>query len=81
MAVRDRAWSYALLLLLPCLVCPDQPGRREMVRLIRGLALSCCSGDERCDDVRGVPVEAGAGPVISHGGARVGVRGSFLYIP
>jgi hypothetical protein len=25
-----------------------------------------------------VPVEAGAGPVVAHGGARVGVRGGFL---
>jgi len=40
-----------------------------------------CSGDERGDDVRGVPVQAGAGPVIPHRGARVGVGGGFLHVP
>jgi hypothetical protein len=43
------------------------------------LVLSGCSGDVGGDDV-GVPVEAGPGPVIAHGGARVGVRCGFLNV-
>ena len=42
--------------------------------------LSGCSGDVGGDDVGGVPVEAGPGPVVAHGGARVGVRGGFLHV-
>ena len=30
--------------------------------------------------IGGVPVEAGASPVVSHRGARVGVRGGFLHV-
>jgi hypothetical protein len=51
-----------------------------MTRLIRGLGLSCCSGDKRGDDVGGMPVEAGASPVVPHRGARVGVGGGFLHV-
>ena len=33
------------------------------------------------DDVGRVPVQAAAGAVIPHRGARIGMRGSFLHIP
>jgi hypothetical protein len=52
-----------------------------MAGLIGGIALSCCPGDERGHDIRGMSVETGAGAVVSRGGARVGVGGSFLHIP
>jgi hypothetical protein len=39
------------------------------------------SGKVGGDDVRGVPVETVAGPVISHRCARIGMRGRFLDIP
>lgn len=45
------------------------------------LALPGGSGNIGGDDVGGVPVEGGPGPVIPHGGSRVGVRGGFLHIP
>ncbi len=38
------------------------------------------SGDVSSDDISGVPVQAGAGTVVAHGGPRVGMRGGFLYI-
>jgi hypothetical protein len=31
-----------------------------------------------CNDVGGVTIEADAGPVVAHGGARVGVTRGFL---
>ena len=34
----------------------------------------------RGDDVRGVPVQAAAGPVVLHRGSRIGVRGGLLYV-
>jgi hypothetical protein len=37
-------------------------------------------GDVVGDDVRGVPVQRGAGPVQSHDGTRVSVRGGFLHV-
>ena len=37
-------------------------------------------GDVGGDDVRGVPVQRGPGPVVSHGGTRVSVRGGFLHV-
>jgi hypothetical protein len=43
-----------------------------------GAWLSGGSGDEGGDDVGGVSVEADAGAVVAHGGARVGVAGGFL---
>jgi len=43
--------------------------------------LPSCPGDERGDDGGGVPVQAGAGSVIPHRGARVGAGGGFLRIP
>ena len=42
--------------------------------------LPCCSGDGGGDDVGRVPIEAGACPVVAHGGARVGVGGGLLHI-
>jgi hypothetical protein len=39
------------------------------------------SGDVGGDDVGGVTVEAGARPVLAHGGARVGVGRGFLHVP
>ena len=42
--------------------------------------LSRGSGDICGDDVGGVAVQAGAGPVVAHGGARVGVRCRFLHV-
>ena len=42
--------------------------------------LSGCAGDEGGHDVGGVSVERHAGPVVAHGGARVGVTGGFLDI-
>src|SRR5580693_9472618 len=42
--------------------------------------LSCCSGDAGGDDVGGVPVEAGAGAVVAHGGARVGAGCGLLHV-
>jgi hypothetical protein len=38
------------------------------------------SGDVRGDDIGGMAVQRGAGPVVAHGGARVGMRGGFLHI-
>ena len=48
---------------------------------VADLALPGGSGNIGGDDVGGVPVEGGPGPVIPHGGSRVGVRGGFLHIP
>ena len=42
--------------------------------------LPSCPGDERGDNVCSVPVQAGAGPVIPHRGARVGVEGGLLHV-
>jgi hypothetical protein len=39
-----------------------------------------CSGDVRGDGAGGVPVQAGAGAVVAHGGARAGVGRGFLHI-
>ena len=39
------------------------------------------SGKVGGDDLSGVPVEAAAGPVIAHRGARIGMRGRFLHVP
>jgi hypothetical protein len=39
------------------------------------------SGDERRDNIRGVPVQRSPGPVVPDRGARVGVRGRFLHVP
>ena len=43
--------------------------------------LSGCSGDERGDDVGGMPVKASACPVIAHRGARISVGCGLLHIP
>ena len=45
-----------------------------------GSGLSSCSGDVGGHYVSGMPVEAGARPVVAHGGARIGVRGGFLHV-
>ena len=39
------------------------------------------SGDVRGDDIGGMAVQRGAGPVIAHGGARISVGSRFLDIP
>jgi hypothetical protein len=49
--------------------------------VIRQFVLAGCSGDERGDDVSGVPVQADAGPVVPHRGARIGVRAGLLHRP
>ena len=38
------------------------------------------TSDVSGDDVGGVPVQGSSGPVVSHGGAGIGVRGGFLHI-
>jgi hypothetical protein len=38
------------------------------------------TGEVGGDDVGGVPVQAAAGAVVAHRGARVGVRGGFLHV-
>ncbi len=43
--------------------------------------LPSCAGEERSDDVRGVPVEGNPGPVVTHRGPRIGVAGRLLYVP
>ena len=48
--------------------------------LLRLSVLPGGSGDVGRDDVGRVPVEGGAGTVVAHGGARVGVRGGFLHV-
>ena len=58
-------------------VLPDwvgEPGGRPVG------ALSGCAGDEGGHDVSGVPIKRHPGPVVAHGGARVGVGGGFLDI-
>ena len=63
--------------------CGGQSGRRPAARLtviLVGRWLPGCSGDECGDDVGRVPVQAGAGAVVAHSGARVGVGGGFLYV-
>ena len=57
---------------------PGQPRGQAAVDEAKGLP--GCSGDERGDDVCSVPVQAGAGSVIPHGGARVGVGGGLLHV-
>jgi hypothetical protein len=37
-------------------------------------------GDVGGDDVRSMPVQGCPGPVVSHGGTRVSVRGGFLHV-
>ena len=44
-------------------------------------ALPGGSGNIGGDDVGGVPVQAAAGAVVSHGGTWVGVGGGFLHVP
>jgi hypothetical protein len=62
----------------------QQPDRRRVSGQAAGdlptKELPSCSGDERGDDVGGMPVQAGTRPVIPHRGARVGMRGRFLDI-
>ncbi len=59
---------------------PPGGGRRAepswLVRLLPGGAR-----DIDGDDVRGVPVQAAAGPVVPHRGPRIGVRGGVLDVP
>jgi hypothetical protein len=43
--------------------------------------LPCCPGDVGRHDVGRVPIQAGPGAVITHRGARVGVRGGLLDVP
>jgi hypothetical protein len=50
-------------------------------RQIRADGLSGCPGDERCDDVGGVPVQARPRAVVANGGPRIGVGGGLLHIP
>jgi hypothetical protein len=38
------------------------------------------TGDVSGDDVGGVPVQGSSGPVVSHGGSGIGVRGGFLHV-
>jgi hypothetical protein len=45
------------------------------------MTLPGSAGDVGGDDIGGVPVEGHSGAVVSHGGARVGVRGGFLHVP
>ena len=40
-----------------------------------------CSGNVGGDDVGRMTVQRRAGPVVSHRGARISVRGGFLHIP
>ena len=54
---------------------PPRAARQIQERRVTGLP-----GDERSEDVGRVPVQAGAGPVVAHGGARVGVGCGFLHI-
>jgi hypothetical protein len=42
--------------------------------------LSGRPGDVGGDDIGGVSVQRGAGPVVAHGGVRVGVRGGLLHV-
>ncbi len=39
-----------------------------------------CAGDVGGHDVGGVPVQGDSGPVVAHGGARVGVGGRLLHV-
>ena len=59
----------------------DLPGRRERPGKSGGTGLSGCSGDERGNNISGVPVQAGPRPVVAHGGARVGMGGGLLHVP
>ena len=54
-------------------------GQAEMYRLADGLSGS--SGNVGRNNVGGVPVQRGAGPVIAHRGARISVGRGFLDIP
>ena len=58
------------------------PGRWPARRTGHDLqnALPGGPGNVGGDDVCGVPVQGGSGPVVAHGGARVGVRGGFLHV-
>ena len=55
-----------------------EPSQAEMQQ--PAYALSGSSGDIGGDDVDGVAVEGGPGPVVSHRGPRVSVRSGFLDI-
>ena len=48
--------------------------------MVHWLRLPGNSGDVGGDDVGGMPVERGAGPVIAHRGARMSVRSGFLHV-
>jgi hypothetical protein len=54
-------------------------GRYRPAWPIRGSAGG--AGDERGHDVGRVPVEGRAAPVVTHRGARIGMRGGFLHVP
>ena len=49
--------------------------------MVHWLRLPGNSDDVGGDDVGGMPVERGAGPVIAHRGARISVRSGFLHVP
>ena len=49
--------------------------------MVHWLRLPGNSGDVGGDDIGGMPVERGAGPVMAHRGLRISVRSGFLYVP
>src|SRR6516164_10920628 len=59
----------------PASAWPLRSGQAEFLRVV---GLPGRASEVSGDDVSGVPVEAAAGPVIAHRGARIGVRGGFL---
>ena len=62
--------------------CPGSSARLGPAgRMSAGRGSTGCSRDVRGDDVGGVPVQRGPGPVVTHRGTRIGVGGGFLYIP
>src|SRR6266702_5291142 len=80
-AVRGRLEVTIGDLVPPCgsiRLAGSRPGGRayQPARVLSG-----GSGDVGRDYIGGVPVQRGAGPVIAHGGPRIGVGGGFLDIP
>jgi len=80
-AVRGHGrWLHLVMVSVVSLAMGSLTRRpRGQAALDEDESLPGCSGDERGDDVSSMPVRAGAGPVIPHGGARIGMAGGFSH--